>query len=263
MSQRRVATAQTHLSHHRPAPERVGDREWSWPYWKFGYTHGGVLFTDLHAEFNSVRCAIQDPYGWHLDVSQIANEVDSREAFFARLRQRQNERFAELEEAWHNTTSLLVGEPGRWDTRLRRNQLWINFVRISRNFSYDSLVGFFGAFVKDDPPRPKLPEPPRRDSQSPQHQSPNEPAPEEPKTSEIEPEQSSKIHEQKKKSPQSGKIRAETARARGNAKTSNQAIASPNRVVKRHTQRRKAERVPQDGIRRSARLRERKERGNK
>ncbi|KAI1183569.1 hypothetical protein F5B17DRAFT_448171 [Nemania serpens] len=141
MAWRRITTAETHLSHHTPAPESVSDSQWSWPYWKFGYTHGGVLFTDLHAEFNSVRCAIQDPYGWNLDVSEIANQADNREAFFALLRQRQSERYAELERAWKSTKSLLVGEPGRWDTQLHRNELWINFVRISR------LIPSFGSLV--------------------------------------------------------------------------------------------------------------------
>ncbi|KAI1194443.1 hypothetical protein F5X97DRAFT_346699 [Nemania serpens] len=257
MARRRVPTVETHLNHHTPAPESVSDTQWSWPYWKFGYTHGGVLFTDLHAEYNSVRCAIQDPYGWHLDVSEIANQADNRETFFALLRQRQTERYAELEHAWKSTKSLLVGEPGRWDTKLRRNDLWINFVRVSRNFSFDSLVGFFGAFVKDNPYRPKLPEPPSHDTHGLQHQSQNEPAPEEPKTNGTEAEP-----EPENKSPRSVEMRREREKTKDTTKTPSQETASPNRIVKRRTRGRKSERVTQDGPRRSARLQERKGRGS-
>ncbi|KAI0453883.1 hypothetical protein F5B21DRAFT_525495 [Xylaria acuta] len=48
-----------------------------------------------------------------------------------------------------NTTSwraLTLGNPSG-KTRL----VWVNFVRVSRNFSYDSFVGYFGAYIKDKP----------------------------------------------------------------------------------------------------------------
>ncbi|KAI8945743.1 hypothetical protein F4801DRAFT_597518 [Xylaria longipes] len=157
MDWRETPTIQNHQSLHTPRPEWVDDREWTWPFWKFGFKNGGVLFTQLHTEYNSIRCAIQDPYGWHLDVCDIANVADTREEFFALLRQRQDERFTELRKAWERTRSLLVGEPSRWDTPQAKTDLWVNFVRISRNFSYDSFVKYFGAYIKDKPePTPAL-----------------------------------------------------------------------------------------------------------
>jgi hypothetical protein len=147
-------TIHNHLSFHTPLPERVGNEEWNWPYWKFGYDHGGVLFTELHEEFNSVRCPIQDPYGWHLDVREIAHLADDRETFFTMLRERQNERFAELRTTWENIRAQLVGRPSLWKVQLEDYQLWLNFVRISRHFSYDSFVGYFGAIVAERPQSP-------------------------------------------------------------------------------------------------------------
>ncbi|KAI1747078.1 hypothetical protein F4782DRAFT_452157 [Xylaria castorea] len=144
-------TIQNHLRLHVPDVDWKTDESWKWPFWKFGFKSADVLFNQLHAEFNSIQCAIQDPYGWHLDVCEIANIANDREEFFSLLRKRQDERYAELERVWHKASSLMVGEPSRWDSPHPRKDLWKNFVRISRNFSYDAFVGYFGAYINEEP----------------------------------------------------------------------------------------------------------------
>ncbi|KAI1734042.1 hypothetical protein F4680DRAFT_439557 [Xylaria scruposa] len=245
-------TIQNHQSLHTPSPEWVDDQNWTWPFWKFGYKSGGVLFTELHAEFNSIKCAIQDPYGWHLDVCDVANTANTREEFENLLRQRQNERFIELQRTWDKTSALLVGEPSRWDTPPSRRDLWVNFIRISRNFSYDSFVGYFGAFIKDKPePTPVLAD--NQVSKSENHQQQHQQQKETDNCVENETISQEKEYDQSRPSdrPESspGRIGGRPA-----AKSSGQATTKPNKVVKRQLRSGRGGAPNNGGLRRSARL---------
>lgn len=151
-------TIDNHLEAHTPQPDFDLDQEWYWPFWKFGYDDPNVLFTTLHAEFNSVKCAIQDPYGWHHDVCDVANVAKDKDEFLTLLKMRQKERFDEIQIAWEKTKALLTGEPSHWKATPDEAVLWGLFIRLARNFSYDSLVGFFGSYATNDqPPDPLLP----------------------------------------------------------------------------------------------------------
>ncbi|KAI0096378.1 hypothetical protein GGR51DRAFT_543535 [Nemania sp. FL0031] len=262
MSSNEDPTFESHLASHTPCPEWVDGKEWSWSFRKFGYAHGGVLFTELHEEFNSFKCAIQDPFGWHLDVAEIANLANTREELFSLLRERRKERFAEIYNAWFETTSLLVGEPGRWDTVLNRVQSWENFSRISRDFSYDSLLNFFGEYVKDDNSRPgaQIPNPPNPAS-GPQQQLPNQPPFEASDAGRIEFEQPPRRPEQESRAtrPRSTRTRAPRTKESRTEKIPAPATNSPNKIT-RKTRRRNVDLSVGGGLRRSARLRERAER---
>jgi hypothetical protein len=145
-------TIDNHLAAHTPQPDYDLDQEWDWPSWKFGYDDPSVLFTTLHAEYNSIKCAIQDPYGWHHDVCEISNVAKDRNEFLTLLRKRQQERFDEIQSAWEKTKALLTGQPSRWETTLDKDLLWGAFIRLSRNFSYDSFVAYFGSYIANDQP---------------------------------------------------------------------------------------------------------------
>lgn len=148
-------TIDNHLAAHTPQPDYDMDQEWEWPSWKFGYDDPSVLFTTLHAEYNSINCAIQDPYGWHHDVCDISNVAKDRNEFLTLLRKRQQERFDEIQSAWEKTKALLVGQPSRWEATPDKDSLWGAFIRVSRNFSYDSFVAYFGSYIANDqPPNP-------------------------------------------------------------------------------------------------------------
>lgn len=150
-------TIDNHLEAHTPRPDYDLDQEWHWPFWKFGYDDPNVLFTTLHAEFNSIKCAIQDPYGWHHDVCDVANIAKDKDEFLTLLRKRQKERFNEIQIAWEKTKALLTGQPSHWEATPDKAVLWGFFIRLARNFSYDSLVGYFGSYVANDqPPNPPL-----------------------------------------------------------------------------------------------------------
>ncbi|KAI1347197.1 hypothetical protein F5Y01DRAFT_319033 [Xylaria sp. FL0043] len=142
-------TVESHLELHTPElnPES-GD--WAWPYWKFGFESPAVLFNDLHAEYNSIRCAIQDPQGWYSDVRELADVAENREQFLALLRKRQDDRFKELEGAWHKISVHLLAENSRFLVPREKSDYWMRFLRITRNFSYDAFVGYFGAYVQDE-----------------------------------------------------------------------------------------------------------------
>ncbi|TRX92176.1 hypothetical protein FHL15_007043 [Xylaria flabelliformis] len=247
-------TIQNHQSLHTPMPEWVNGREWAWPYWKFGFKSGGVLFTELHAEFNSIKCAIQDPYGWHLDVCDVANIADTREEFCNLLRQRQNERFTELRKTWDTTRTRLIADPKRWDIPPAARDLWVNFVRISRNFSYDSFVGYFGAYIKDtSEPTAVLADnqvSTREDQRQQQQQKEAEDGGEnKTDTQEEEREQSRPTLER----PESG---PERTGERSAARLSGQAVMKPNKVVKRQRRTGKGDAHNHGGLRRSARLKQ-------
>ena len=172
-------TIDSHLESHTPQPDYELEREWHWRFWKFGYNDPNVLFTTLHSEFNSMKCAIQDPYGWHHDVCDVASTAKNKEEFLTLLEQRQKEWFDEIRSAWEKTKALLTGQPSRWKMRLDKDVLWESFIRLARNFSYDSLVRYFGPYIADNrtpnvplPPtsakmRPVRPEQPKRKTRGP------------------------------------------------------------------------------------------------
>ncbi|KAJ5170296.1 uncharacterized protein N7500_003079 [Penicillium coprophilum] len=137
-------TSDAHLEAHTPLDE------WKWDYKKFGYKNSDALFTTLHAEYNTLKCAIQDPYAWHSDVREIARAASTKDEFLTRLKKRQRERFDELQEAWETTKALLTAEPDRLDNPPPRAILWSSFIQIARNYSYDSLLAYFGSYVIDE-----------------------------------------------------------------------------------------------------------------
>ena len=153
-----ITSKQSRQEAHTPQPDYDLDQEWHWPFWKFGYDDPSVLFTTLHAEFNSMKCAIQDPYGWHHDVCDVANIAKDKDEFLTLLTKRQKERFDEIQIAWEDTKALLTGQPSRWEATPDKAVLWGFFIRLARNFSYDSLVGYFGSYVANDQaPNPPAP----------------------------------------------------------------------------------------------------------
>ncbi|KAI0543346.1 hypothetical protein F4679DRAFT_593294 [Xylaria curta] len=244
-------TIQNHQSLHTPAPERVKD-DWAWPFWKFGFKSADILFTELHSEFNSIKCAIQDPYGWHLDVCDVANTANSREEFYNLLRQRQNERFTELREAWDKTRTSLVASPSQWDTPPAKRDLWVNLVRISRNFSYDSFVGYFGAYIKDKPePAPVLAD--NQVSKSEGHQQQHQRQKE--TDNGVENETISHENECNQSHPLDRPESSPGRRGgRSAAKSSVRATTKPNKVAKRQLRSGKGGAPNHGGLRRSARL---------
>ncbi|KAI1123084.1 hypothetical protein F5Y10DRAFT_286471 [Nemania abortiva] len=255
-----------HLPSHLPPPEFVQGGEWKWPYQKFGYTHGGILFTELHAQFNSFPCAIQDPYGWHLDVTEVADIAKDRATFLALLKKRQNERFAELEKAWESMAAELIGAPSRWRLQIQDRKLWINFVRIARHFSYDSLIQYFSAYGTEgtDPRNAlrKYTNPTAQSSQSSRQQPPDQTPPKIPNSRDMGPESDSQRHQGEEGNMQSTETREIATRGKGttSTKTTGRATVRPNKIVKRKAGRRSSEGSKQDGLRRSARLRERAKR---
>ncbi|KAI0868760.1 hypothetical protein GGS24DRAFT_198004 [Hypoxylon argillaceum] len=255
----------THLRFHAPAPELVDDKEWTWPFRKFGYRHGGVLFTELHEEFNSFKCAIQDPYGWHLDVSEIAHMSNNREMFFSLLKKRQDERFAEIQSAWDRTASLLVGDPGQLEKALDCTEAWVNLIRVSRNFSFDSFLKFFSQYIEEeDRPKVPLPNPPNPERRTPQRPSPSQNSHEIRTIRTLESGQNSRTLERESQSTSQRAARTITAGTKGarTTKTPTQATGSSYRIT-RQTRRSKTGGGTRDGPRRSARLRERAERAER
>ncbi|KAI1750446.1 hypothetical protein F4782DRAFT_548734 [Xylaria castorea] len=122
-------------------------REWRWPNWKFGYKRD-ALFESLHAEFNCMAFAIQDPFSWFCDVHELINASKSREEFEIALRKRRDERFKEIQVAWGNTIDELVFNIPLWeDPQMDRDNRWNTFIEVSRHFSFDSLLAHFGNYL--------------------------------------------------------------------------------------------------------------------
>lgn len=108
-----------------------------------------------------MKCAIQGPYGGHHDLCDIAEIANDRGESLALSKNRQRGRFDEIQVAWETTKALLTDEPSRWqmDATPDKAALWGLFIRLARNFSYDSLVAYFGSYVADDQPRDSPPPP--------------------------------------------------------------------------------------------------------
>ncbi|KAJ6156810.1 hypothetical protein N7497_005695 [Penicillium chrysogenum] len=114
-------TKDTHLRDHTPHYEKhYMDEKFHWEAGKVGYEDSNVLFTTLHDEYNSFKCAISDPEAWHFDVADVAKTANNNEEFLALLKKRQEQRFDEIQRTWLDTKLRLIADPARWDARPRR-----------------------------------------------------------------------------------------------------------------------------------------------
>lgn len=152
----RKATVESHLHSHTPPIDEIPG-QWDWPFWKFGYGHNEALFKELHAKYNSIPCAIQDPFAWHLDVCGVADIANTREEFETLLKKRRDERFDELTKAWHDIAIMLISESYRFTALQDETDCWVRLIRISRHFSYDSIIGFFSPYCKELKQLPPMP----------------------------------------------------------------------------------------------------------
>lgn len=127
---------------------------WKWRHWKFGYEED-ALFESLHAEFNCMAFAIQDPFSWYCDVTELLEASKSRDEFETALRKRRDERFKEIRTAWGKTTTELFLRPPLWeDAQMDRDIRWNSFIEISRHFSFDSILTHFGNYLPESRPKP-------------------------------------------------------------------------------------------------------------
>ncbi|KAI0407324.1 hypothetical protein F4802DRAFT_555038 [Xylaria palmicola] len=259
-------TRKTHRQFHVPPVDWEFPKEWKWPWWKFGFKSGAALFNELHAEFNTVQCAIQDPFGWHLDVCDVADLANTRQEFLDLLQKRQDERYKELDDIWSSTKATMVGCPSTWERNPQTmNALWLRFVRISRNFSFDSIVGYFGAYTKDIPERKRKRALPNAGGSGNERQQQPQQGGEvndegaQPSMPDGEHKEScdNGEHRESRESPNSVSQRQAATEMRTEAKLPSQPAKSPNKVVKRRQRRGKTATPNEAGLRRSARLQHR------
>lgn len=124
-----------------PDPDYTTDAEWRWPWAKFGL-RPDALFTDLHERFNTRQMLVQDPYAFHRDVVECANESAAVDEFLARLSTRTKQRMDEIDKAWAEISCLLGSQPSVWLSASK----WEAFVRFCRSMSSDSMVMFFDMY---------------------------------------------------------------------------------------------------------------------
>ncbi|KAJ3555871.1 hypothetical protein NPX13_g10265 [Xylaria arbuscula] len=125
---------------------------WHWPYAHLGYTNPSDIWDSLHAKFNCINFALQEPFAWHSDVCELALSSTSKEEFESALLKRREARFNEIRANWEKTCSHLAYNRDIWKAPpsgpVRPS---ITFRMIQRYFSFDSMVGHFGNYVVDDP----------------------------------------------------------------------------------------------------------------
>ncbi|KAH8162303.1 hypothetical protein CIB48_g5944 [Xylaria polymorpha] len=99
--------------------------------------------------------AIQDPFSWYCDVTELLEASKSRDEFETALRKRRDERFKEIRTAWGKTTTELFLRPPLWeDAQMDRDIRWNSFIEISRHFSFDSILTHFGNYLPESRPKP-------------------------------------------------------------------------------------------------------------
>ncbi|KAJ5964249.1 uncharacterized protein N7479_004125 [Penicillium vulpinum] len=153
MAKRWHRTLDTHLGAHTPCnTDYLYDDTWDWDSWRVGYKDPSVLFTTLHAEYNTLKCAIQDPKNWHSDVSEIARTANNKDEFLTLLKKRQEQRFDEIQTAWQKTIIWFANNPLCEDNPPDNAVLWEIFLQFSNHFSYDCLVRYFGSYTTVDQP---------------------------------------------------------------------------------------------------------------
>ncbi|KAJ5206816.1 hypothetical protein N7491_002550 [Penicillium cf. griseofulvum] len=120
--------------------------QWHWDSWRVGY-EPRALFTTLSAEYNTIKWPISEPNAWHSDVKEILGEANNKDEFLARLKERQEKRSRESQQAWEKIKEWL-GDPHHWDNPPDGDILWIRFLRFCRFGSYDHFINYFGTYEK-------------------------------------------------------------------------------------------------------------------
>ncbi|KAI0803702.1 hypothetical protein GGR55DRAFT_661770 [Xylaria sp. FL0064] len=144
-------TPENHHRIHTPRVEGRWDDEWSWPFSKFDYEDPDVLWDSLYTRFNCMSFAIQDPYMWYADVCEVALASDTRAEFESALKKRRDERFNEIRGYWEKTKVQLVANPIIWKAPPRGpSRPWTTFVRLGRHFSFDTFIGHFANYMVKD-----------------------------------------------------------------------------------------------------------------
>ncbi|KAJ9130005.1 hypothetical protein NKR19_g10085 [Coniochaeta hoffmannii] len=159
-----------------------GTNEWAWFSAKLGLRQSEVFA--LHERFNTRQIRLQDPWAFHRDVAELANESDTLDAFYTQLAARRDLRLAEMDEAWLEVKGLLagtLGEPRAWGpapsttcascSQSRQDETvvdtaetrWFAFVRFTRTMSCDSLLLFFDEFARGERKRREREEEERRE----------------------------------------------------------------------------------------------------
>lgn len=153
MSGRYSPTPENHRANHVPNVDWKENHDWDWPYREGGYTDPDVLFTSLHEEFNTIKIAIQDPHIWHADVCELVRKSANQAEFLTALRQRRDERYKATYASWVSVKCQMCASTEPWahmkDPKIE-GELWASFCTFARNFSFDTVLGHFGIYV---PPR--------------------------------------------------------------------------------------------------------------
>ncbi|KAI0530043.1 hypothetical protein GGR58DRAFT_494831 [Xylaria digitata] len=258
-------TPDNHHAFHTPPVNWKEDRTtWNWPSGKFDYPTPDVLWTTLHAEFNCMPLAIQDPYAWHADVRELSLASDTKEEFEAALRRRREDRFKEIRANWDKTKSQLVANPIIWRVQPKGRDLqWTTFTRISRHFSFDAIMGHFGNITVPNPDILYLKEREEREAEAAAVGLASSSAS---RAIEAPPEQPGRTRQSTQHLADSQSPRpspSPTGKTRHNKIIrTRKGPARHSRVEKPPPRQRNARAKPREGVRRSARLQERAGRGS-
>ncbi|WQF77024.1 hypothetical protein CDEST_02038 [Colletotrichum destructivum] len=145
-----------------PDPNYATETEFRWPWWKFRLPPEH-LFTSLHDRFNTKPSAIQDPWAFHRDVVECANDAATVDEFYKHLATRKDQRINEMNDAWDEISCLLGGTSAIWscpclggheqDDNSANNcsaSRWSAFLRLCQSMSFDHLVMFFNEYASDE-----------------------------------------------------------------------------------------------------------------
>ncbi|ROW13857.1 hypothetical protein VPNG_03656 [Cytospora leucostoma] len=127
-----------------------------WPSWKFQMELDDI-FTTLPQQFNTMTIPISDRDAFYKDAAGLSYIAKTRAEFLQLLAERRDVRYEETTRAWRRTLATLLGDPAWLDTQVHDGaRFWSNTNRVATCQSFDSLVHFFAAFL--GPPDPVFPE---------------------------------------------------------------------------------------------------------
>lgn len=135
-----------------PTPDYTVDPEWRWPWAKFSLPPD-ALFKSLHDRFNTTRFNIQEPRAFLSDVREASDRSCDVKELHTFLAKRRDQRITELEAAWSDVSSLIVATPDSIDCACSKHEAsnhWQSFLGLANTMSFDSLVGFFDRYIRDE-----------------------------------------------------------------------------------------------------------------
>lgn len=119
-----------------------------WPAWKYGLKQAD-LECHLRPKYNTLSIGLQSDEAFFQDLLEVCRNADDLEELHQGLKEKRQQRYDELSAAWDEINVCVFSTPRTFDPD-EDCKKWINFARMSRELTYECILGFSSSFLLKD-----------------------------------------------------------------------------------------------------------------